>query len=195
MLKLTKTILLSATLLGTGLPAMAQDVQMTDSNDTVVENAMLISEFSTLVAAASAAGLVDTLAGEGPFTIFAPTNTAFDALPAGTVENLLLPENIEALTTLLRAHIVSETYTSDDLSRVVNSGNVDAADQVMTVEAGVITLKSMAAGDITISQTGGTFYVSGNSVNLDNASIIMADVVSSNGVIHGIDKVLSTTAN
>lgn len=129
---------------------------------TIVEVASSTEGFSTLVAAVSAAGLVDTLNGEGPFTVFAPTDEAFAALPAGVLDALLLPENKDVLTQILTYHVVS--------------GQVMAADvtdgEVATVEGQSVTL-STADG-----------------VTVNGAKVIQADVVTSNGVIHAIDAVL-----
>ena len=129
---------------------------------TIVDVASSTEGFSTLVAAVSAAGLVDTLNGEGPFTVFAPTDEAFAALPAGVLDALLLPENKDVLTQILTYHVVS--------------GQVMAADvtdgEVATVEGQSVTL-STADG-----------------VTVNGAKVIQADVVTSNGVIHAIDAVL-----
>ena len=129
---------------------------------TIVEVASSTEGFSTLVAAVSAAGLVDTLNGEGPFTVFAPTDDAFAALPAGVLDALLLPENKDVLTQILTYHVVP--------------GQVMAADvtdgEVATVEGQSVTL-STADG-----------------VTVNGAKVIQADVVTSNGVIHAIDAVL-----
>jgi uncharacterized surface protein with fasciclin (FAS1) repeats len=193
---LTKTILMSATFMVGSLPALAQDAAMGNADATIADNAMGVSDFSTLLAAATAAGMVDALATGGPFTIFAPTNAAFDALPPGTVDSLLLPENIESLTTLLSAHIVPSAYTSDDFNRSFTAGGpVDAADQVLSVDEGMIRLRTLGAGNVLISQGSGTFYVSGSGTAPENANVVMPDIVSSNGVIHGIDTVLSASVN
>ncbi|MEM1432105.1 MAG: fasciclin domain-containing protein [Pseudomonadota bacterium] len=120
--------------------------------------------FGTLVAAVTAAGLVDTLKGDGPFTVFAPTNDAFAALPAGTVESLLEPENRDQLVSILTYHVVPGAITSDQL-----------AGQRLDVE----------------TVQGGTVHVDGrNGVRVNNARVISADVIASNGVIHAIDTVL-----
>ena len=120
--------------------------------------------FGTLVAAVEAAGLVDTLKGEGPFTVFAPTNAAFDALPAGTVESLLQPENRAELVEVLTYHVVPGAVTSDQL-----------AGQRLDVE----------------TVQGGTVHIDGrNGVTVNGQNVISADVIASNGVIHAIDGVL-----
>lgn len=134
-------------------------------SDTIVDVASSNPDFSTLVAAVSAAGLVDTLAGDGPFTVFAPTNEAFAALPAGTVEDLLKPENIDQLTQILTYHVVS--------------GQANAAD-----------LLGKKGGIETVEGTAVPFDATGDGVLVGGANVIAADVAASNGVIHAIDKVL-----
>jgi len=130
----------------------------------IVDIASKNSDFSTLVAAVSAAGLVDTLKSDGPFTVFAPTNAAFAALPAGTVENLLKPENKEMLVSILTYHVVPGAVTSDQL-------------------AGKTTRVATVQGD--------TVHIDGrNGVKVENATVTAADIIASNGVIHVIDTVL-----
>ncbi len=132
--------------------------------DDIVDIAASNDDFSTLVAAVQAAGLVDTLKGDGPFTVFAPTNDAFAKLPKGTVDNLLKPENKDQLVAVLTYHVVSGAVTSDQLAgqRV----------RVPTVQ-------------------GGTVHVDGrNGVKVNNANVVSADIMASNGVIHVIDTVL-----
>lgn len=130
----------------------------------IVENAMNADNVTTLVAAVDAAGLVETLKGEGPFTVFAPTNDAFDALPEGTVDTLLMPENQEALAQILTYHVVSGAYTSNDL-------------------ADGMTLTSVEGEELEITYVDNVWYVNG-------AEIQTADVISSNGVTFIIDTVL-----
>ena len=127
---------------------------------TVVENAVSNADFSTV----KAAGIVETLSGSGPFTVFAPTNEAFKKLPAGTVENLLKPENKDQLVKVLTYHVVP--------------GKVMAKDVVKLTKA-----KTVEGSEVTIA-------VSGGSVSVDNAKVIKTDIVSSNGVIHVIDAVI-----
>ena len=129
----------------------------------IVETAIDAGSFTTLVAAIQAAGLVDTLKGEGPFTVFAPTDEAFAALPEGTVQTLLLPENKEKLIAILTYHVVSGKVLSGDLSN-----NMMAA----TVQGGLV--KIMTAAGVTV----------------DGANVITADIETSNGVIHVIDAVI-----
>ena len=130
---------------------------------TIVEVAAGNPDFSTLVAAVEAAGLVDTLSGEGPFTVFAPTNEAFDALPEGLVEALLLPENVDALTAVLTYHVVPAEVPSS------------------AVESGPVTM--VQGEDAEIVADGDTLTIAG-------ANIIATDVAASNGVIHVIDAVI-----
>ncbi len=130
---------------------------------TIVEVASDNPDFSTLVAAVTAADLGETLSGEGPFTVFAPTNEAFEALPAGLLDKLLLPENKEVLTQILTYHVVAGEVMSTDIE----------PGKVPTVEG----------EDITIKVTDGTVTVNG-------ATVTAADVEASNGVIHVIDEVL-----
>jgi len=131
---------------------------------TIVETAVGADGFNTLVAAVKAAGLVDTLSSEGPFTVFAPTDAAFAALPEGTVESLLKPENKEKLVAILTYHVVS--------------GKVMAADVVKLSEA-----KTVQGSTVDIKVVDG-------SVMVDKAKVIKTDIGCSNGVIHVIDKVI-----
>ncbi|MDF2372396.1 MAG: fasciclin domain-containing protein [Rhizobiaceae bacterium] len=148
----------SAALLAVSSVAFA-DNHSKDIVDTAVE----AGSFKTLVAAVQAAGLVDTLKGEGPFTVFAPTDDAFAALPEGTVENLLKPENKDQLTAVLTYHVVPGKVMSGDLSN-----NMMA--------------KTVQGGDVTIMTEGG--------VTVDGANVVTADIEASNGVIHVIDAVI-----
>jgi len=132
---------------------------------TIVEIAAGNPDFSTLVAALKAAGLVEALSGAGPFTVFAPTNEAFAKLPAGTLDSLLLPENKDKLAAILTYHVVS--------------GKVMAADVVKLTEA-----KSLEGDTIAISVTNGA-------VKVDGANVVSTDLEASNGVIHVIDAVIT----
>ncbi|MFW2542217.1 fasciclin domain-containing protein [Primorskyibacter sp. 2E107] len=137
---------------------------MMDDGDDIVDIAASNSDFSTLVAAVQAAGLVETLKGDGPFTVFAPTNAAFDALPAGTVESLLKPENRDQLVAILTYHVVPGAVTSDQL--------VGKRLSVATVQ-------------------GSTVHIDGrHGVKVDDATVTTADITATNGVIHVIDSVL-----
>lgn len=142
----------------------------------IVENAMNSKDHTTLVAAVVAAGLVDTLKSAGPFTVFAPTNAAFAALPAGTVENLLKPENKATLTKILTCHVIgAKAMAADVMSMVKADGGMH---KVKTVGGCELTLK--VDGDkVTITDESGGVAV-----------VTIADVAQSNGVIHVIDKVL-----
>lgn len=142
----------------------------------IVDNAVNSRDHTTLVAAVKAAGLVDTLKSEGPFTVFAPTNAAFDALPAGTVDNLLKPENKSTLATVLTYHVVPGKVDAAALLRQIEAGGGSA---VLTTVAGG-TLTARAAGDgVTITDAQG-----------NAANVTTANVYQSNGVIHVVDTVL-----
>lgn len=142
----------------------------------IVENAVNSKDHTTLVAAVKAAGLVETLSGTGPFTVFAPTNQAFDALPAGTVETLLKPENKAKLTSVLTYHVVPGKLNSWDLVKMMKDGNGSAT--LTTVQGETLTIKPNGSAIMITDESGGT------------AKVTIADVNQSNGVIHVIDKVL-----
>lgn len=129
----------------------------------IVVTAVEAGSFGTLVAAVQAAGLVETLKGEGPFTVFAPTDEAFAALPAGTVEDLLKPENKDKLTAILTYHVVPGKVMSTDLTNGMKAATAQG-------------------GEVTIMTEGG--------VMVDNANVVSADIEASNGVIHVIDAVI-----
>jgi uncharacterized surface protein with fasciclin (FAS1) repeats len=141
----------------------------------IVENAMNSSDHTTLVAAVKAAGLAETLEGPGPFTVFAPTNEAFNKLPAGTVDTLVKPENKEMLTKILTYHVVAGKMSSKDLAKAIKAGHGTAT--LKTVSG---TLKAGFQGKdiVLIDEKGST------------ARVTIADVNQSNGVIHVIDTVL-----
>jgi uncharacterized surface protein with fasciclin (FAS1) repeats len=143
----------------------------------IVQNAVNSQDHTTLVAAVKAAGLVDTLQGKGPFTVFAPVNTAFAALPAGTVDTLLKPENKPALTKVLTYHVVAGRLTARDLDRLIEKGNGTAT--LDTVSGGKLWAMKNGDRNITIKDEAGTV-----------ADITIYDVLQSNGVIHSVDKVL-----
>ena len=134
-------------------------------NKDIVDNAVNADNVTTLVAAVTAAGLVETLKGEGPFTVFAPTNAAFEKLPAGTVDTLLKPENKDQLTSILTYHVVAGRYTAADLK----DGQM---------------LTSVQGEDLKITKTNGKIMVNGSTM------VETADVISSNGVTFVIDSVL-----
>jgi uncharacterized surface protein with fasciclin (FAS1) repeats len=143
---------------------------------TIVENAVNSKDHTTLVAAVKAAGLVDTLSGPGPFTVFAPTNEAFDKLPPGTVGTLVKPENKAELTKILTYHVVSGRYTKADLMKMIKDGGGTAT--LTTVEGEPLTLMSKHHHLVITDQKGGT------------ADVTIPDVFQSNGVIFVIDSVL-----
>jgi len=142
----------------------------------IVENAVNSKDHTTLVAAVKAAGLVPTLEQPGPFTVFAPTNEAFDKLPAGTVDNLLKPENASKLKAILTYHVVPGKYSSADLMKMVRKGH------------GKAMLKTVEGEDLYFTMKNGKLMVSGG--NDTSAMVTIADVNQSNGVIHVIDGVL-----
>ena len=142
----------------------------------IVDNAVNSKDHTTLVAAVKAAGLVDTLKSPGPFTVFAPTNAAFAALPAGTVDTLLKPENKPALTKVLTYHVVSGTMDAATLAKAIAAGG------------GKATLKTVSGGTLTATGMGGMVMLTDESGGM--AHVTIADVYQSNGVIHVVDKVL-----
>jgi uncharacterized surface protein with fasciclin (FAS1) repeats len=135
----------------------------------IVDTAVAAGSFETLVAAVQAAGLVDTLKGEGPFTVFAPTDEAFAALPEGTVESLLLPENRDMLVAILTYHVVP--------------GEIMAAD----ADGASVDLATVQGASLTVDGTG-------EDVTVNGANVISADVAADNGVIHVIDAVIMPPA-
>lgn len=142
----------------------------------IIDNAVNSKDHTTLVAAVKAAGLVDTLKGPGPFTVFAPTNEAFDKLPDGTVQTLLKPENKDKLTKILTYHVVPGDISSTDLMQLVDQGGGEA--MLPTVEGEKLTVMK-ADGGLEIVDAKG-----------DKAMVTIADVNQKNGVIHVIDTVL-----
>lgn len=132
----------------------------------IVDTAVAADDFNTLVAAVQAADLVDALKGEGPFTVFAPTDEAFAALPAGTVETLLQPENLAQLQAVLTYHVVPGSYTSGD------------------VAPGSYNLATLQGSEVPI------VVGDDGSITVDGANVITADIAASNGVIHVIDAVI-----
>lgn len=142
----------------------------------IVENAMNSKDHTTLVAAVKAADLVSTLESRGPFTVFAPVNSAFAALPAGTVDNLLKPENKKMLTSILTYHVISGKFSAEDLMKRVKKGN------------GKASLKTVQGENLHFTMNGNNLVITDSKGNM--ADITIADVNQSNGVIHVIDKVL-----
>jgi uncharacterized surface protein with fasciclin (FAS1) repeats len=143
---------------------------------TIVDVAAGSKDHSTLVAAVKAAGLVETLQGKGPFTVFAPVNSAFAKLPAGTVESLLKPENKAALTSVLTYHVVA--------------GNLMAADVLKAIEAGggKATVKTVQGANLTAAVSNGKVVLTDAAGN--QSTVVATDLKASNGVIHVIDTVL-----
>lgn len=180
---LSVTALASAATLTTGFtsPSLAEKSgaatgAMMSPSKNIVENAVNSKDHTTLVAAVKAAGLVDTLSGNGPFTVFAPTNAAFEKLPEETVPTLLQPENKEKLTGILTYHVVAGKMSAEEIAAKskANGGKLELA----TVAGGKITLSQDGAGWIITDENGG------------KAKITTADVFQSNGVIHVIDSVI-----
>ncbi len=147
-----------------------------EANPNIVEVAAGNDDFSTLVAAVKAAELVGTLSGEGPYTVFAPTNDAFAKLPDGTVESLLMPESKESLTKILTYHVVAGKYDAASVIEAIK-GN-DGKFTVPTVQGGSIDL-SLKDGKVTLTDAKGGV-----------STVVIADVEASNGVIHAIDAVI-----
>ena len=170
---------------GTAAPVSAQMAEKTVTvggapmypSKNIIQNAVNSKDHTTLVAAVKAAGLVDTLSGPGPFTVFAPTNAAFKKLPAGTVDNLVKPENKATLTKILTYHVVSGRMTAANLMKAVKDGEGMA--KIKTVEGEDLIVKQPSAGKLSVTDAKG-----------DVAMVTIGDVLQSNGVIHVIDTVL-----
>jgi uncharacterized surface protein with fasciclin (FAS1) repeats len=145
-------------------------------NKNIIENAVNSADHTTLVAAVKAAGLVDTLQGAGPFTVFAPTNAAFAKLPAGTVDTLLKPENKPTLTKVLTYHVVAGRLSSMDLKKAIKAGN------------GSATLKTVSGGTLWATMQGSDVVLKDEKGGM--AKVTQANVFQSNGVIHVIDTVV-----
>jgi uncharacterized surface protein with fasciclin (FAS1) repeats len=143
---------------------------------TIVQNALNSKDHTTLVAAVKAAGLVDTLSGKGPFTVFAPVNSAFEGLPAGTVETLLKPENKAMLTKVLTYHVVPGRYSAGQIAALAARHHGTAS--LTTVEGEKLMFRKMGSAWMVIDAKGG------------KASITIPNVMQSNGVIHVVDHVL-----
>lgn len=177
----TKVIVAGCLALTAAGTALAQDnpqvggaAMFADKN--IVENAMNSADHTTLVAAVKAAGLVETLQGAGPFTVFAPTNAAFEALPPGTVDTLLMPENKDALTRVLTCHVVGARAMAADVQKMIAD---DGGTHVVETLGGCKLTAQISGDMVTLTdETGGT------------ATVTIADVRQANGVIHVIDKVL-----
>ncbi len=142
----------------------------------IVENAVNSKDHTTLVAAVTAAGLVDTLSSPGPFTVFAPTNAAFGKLPAGTVETLVKPENKGTLTSILTYHVVSGRLTAADIGKAIKAGRGKAS--LTTVNGGTLTAMMVGKKLVLTDAKGG------------KSTVTIGNVMQSNGVIHVVDTVL-----
>ena len=142
----------------------------------IVETAVSNDNFSTLVAAVQAADLVDALSSDGPFTVFAPTNDAFNNLPDGTLSTLLKPENQETLQSILTYHVVAGQFMAEDVVQAINDNG------------GQFTVETLQGGELTLKLWEGNVYV--KDTNGNKAQIIITDVETSNGVIHAIDNVV-----
>jgi uncharacterized surface protein with fasciclin (FAS1) repeats len=155
--------------------AVEEPVEVVETPN-IVGVASANADFSTLVAAVGAAELVETLSGEGPFTVFAPTNAAFEKLPTGTVETLLKPESKEKLTAVLTYHVVAGKFEAAQVIEAINANK--GKFEVATVQGGKITL-SLVDGKVVLTDANG-----------GKATVVIADVAASNGVIHAIDSVV-----
>ena len=142
----------------------------------IVETAVSNDSFSTLVTAVQAADLVDALSSDGPFTVFAPTNDAFNNLPDGTLSTLLQPENQETLQSILTYHVVAGQFMAEDVVKAINDNG------------GQFTVETLQGGELTLKLWEGNVYVKDTSGN--KAQIIITDVETSNGVIHAINNVV-----
>ena len=175
-----KTAIAAALVLTTSLAAYAANPMVGGApmyeSKNIVENAVNSADHTTLVAAVKEAGLVDTLSGKGPFTVFAPTNEAFAKLPAGTVETLLKPENKDQLTKILTCHVVAASAMSDAIEKMI-------AD-----DGGEHPVKTVGGCTFTAMEKDGKIMLKDGQGNV--AHVTIADVKQSNGVIHVIDTVL-----
>lgn len=176
------SVALSVTFLATSLAFAQKEKTVTVGgapmypSKNIIENAVNSKDHTTLVAAVKAAGLVETLQSKGPFTVFAPTNTAFAKLPKGTVETLLKPENLKKLQTILTYHVIAGKLSTADLMNLIKKGN------------GKVTLKTVSGGILTIWMKGKSIYLTDENGN--SSKITIANVNQSNGVIHVIDTVI-----
>jgi len=166
---------LSAVALAASAQVMVGGAPMYSSKD-IIDNAVNSKDHTTLVAAVKAAGLVDTLKGKGPFTVFAPVDAAFAALPAGTVDTLLKPENKAQLTKVLTYHVVAGRMDSAALTKAIDAGG------------GKAMLTEVSGGTLTATRSGSMIMLADESGGM--AHVTIPDVVQSNGVIHVVDKVL-----
>jgi uncharacterized surface protein with fasciclin (FAS1) repeats len=187
--KISAIVLLAMITISCGQKKEGESTEMTDSTAVAMDDAAIVEEtptivgvaaanadFSTLVTAVTAAGLVETLSSEGPFTVFAPNNAAFAKLPAGTVEGLLKPENLDKLKAVLTYHVVAGKFDAATVIDAINKNNGKYS--VTTVQGGAIVL-SLADGKVILTDANG-----------GTSTVILADVAASNGVIHAIDTVV-----
>ena len=153
-----------------------KDKEVVNADETIVSVAASNQNFTTLVAAVKAAGLVDVLNGNGPFTVFAPVNSAFDKLPAGTVGPLLKPENKATLTAILTYHVVAGKFKAKDVVAAIKANNGKFV--IKTVQGGKLTA-SISKGNVILTDAKG-----------NTSKVIITDVKASNGVVHAIDSVV-----
>lgn len=185
MKKITLAVLLLA---GINLSSKAQDMKMASEKTVevggapmypskdIIDNAVNSKDHTTLVAAVKAAGLVETLKGKGPFTVFAPTNEAFNKLPPGTIDNLVKPENKTTLTKILTYHVVAGRLDSKELMKWIKKGK------------GTVTLTTVEGSKLWVMEKDGKLWLKDEKGNI--AEITISDVYQSNGVIHVIDTVI-----
>lgn len=183
-MKTKKILSVVAFALFTSITALAQNEKTVEvggapmyPSKNIVENAVNSKDHTTLVAAVKAAELVDVLMSKGPFTVFAPTNAAFEKLPSGTVETLLKPENKKLLQTILTYHVVAGKMNAKDLMAAIKKGN------------GKAVLNTVSGGKLTAWMKGNDIYLTDENGN--SAKVTIADVNQSNGVIHVIDSVVT----
>lgn len=172
---LLSLVVLAATLAVAGSDPMVGGHEMFPSKN-IIQNAVNSDDHTTLVAAVKAAGLVDTLQGPGPFTVFAPTNQAFAKLPAGTLDTLLKPENKDMLTRTLTYHVVAGRLSASDLRKEIKAGNGEAS--LKTVSGGTL-IATLLGNHIVLKDEKG-----------DMSTVTISNVNQSNGVIHVVDTVL-----
>ncbi len=183
---LSAALLSTASLTGFSGAGFAQEKTVTVGgapmypSKNIVENAVNSKDHTTLVAAVKAAGLVDTLSGKGPFTVFAPTDAAFKKLPAGTVDTLVKPENKKTLTGILTYHVVAGKMDAATLMKAIKDGG------------GSATLKTVAGGNLTATTSGDRVVIT--DAKGGKSTVLIADVNQSNGVIHVVDTVLMPAA-
>lgn len=180
-MKTTKFLSVAFFALVFGVNSFAQKTVMVGGAEmypskNIIENAVNSKDHTTLVAAVKAAGLVETLQGTGPFTVFAPTNSAFDKLPKGTVETLLKPENLKMLQTILTYHVVAGKMSAADIVNAIKTGN------------GKAFLKTVSGGILTAWMKGKKIYITDEKGGMSEVTI--ADVNQSNGVIYVVNSVL-----